>query len=96
MLRVRLLQVKILLSDRGSVWVHCDDSEQHRLRCVMDEVFGPENFVGAVLVLHDFAGSADSHLDVRHDERSSVLPPLPALNPRRAVSGSATGRPGRA
>lgn len=49
MLRDRLLQVKILLSDRGSVWVHCDDSEQHRLRCVMDEVFGPENFVATII-----------------------------------------------
>jgi adenine-specific DNA-methyltransferase len=49
MIRDRLEQVKELLADDGSVWVHCDDSEQHRLRCVMDEVFGRDKFVATVL-----------------------------------------------
>lgn len=49
MMRDRLDQVKELLSDDGSVWVHCDDSEQHRLRLVMDEVFGRDKFVTTVI-----------------------------------------------
>jgi len=49
MMRDRLLQVKRLLSPDGSVWVHCDDSEQHRLRCVMDEVFGSQCFVQTIV-----------------------------------------------
>lgn len=49
MMRDRLLQVQALLSPEGSVWVHCDDSEQHRLRCVMDEVFGRDMFVATVI-----------------------------------------------
>lgn len=49
MMRDRLVQVKMLLDPTGSVWVHCDDSEQHRLRCVMDEVFGAHSFVATVL-----------------------------------------------
>ena len=49
MMRDRLNQVKTLLSVEGSVWVHCDDSEQHRLRCVLDETFGPENFVATII-----------------------------------------------
>jgi adenine-specific DNA-methyltransferase len=49
MLRDRLLQIYELLSPTGSVWVHCDDSEQHRLRLVMDEVFGPECFAGTLV-----------------------------------------------
>ena len=32
----------------GSVWVHCDDTEQAYLRS-MDEVFGRENFVATVV-----------------------------------------------
>ena len=40
MLRDRLLQVKALLSDDGSVWVHCDDSEMAYLKVAMDEIFG--------------------------------------------------------
>jgi adenine-specific DNA-methyltransferase len=49
MMRDRLLQVKTLLHPLGTVWVHCDDTEQHRLRCVLDEVFGAENFVATVI-----------------------------------------------
>lgn len=49
MMRDRLHQVRRLLSADGSVWVHCDDYEQHRLRCVMDEVFGSSCFVATVL-----------------------------------------------
>jgi adenine-specific DNA-methyltransferase len=31
MMRDRLVQIRKLLAPNGSVWVHCDDSEQHRL-----------------------------------------------------------------
>ncbi len=49
MMRDRLAQVKGLLSSDGSVWVHCDDSEQHRLRVLMDELFGADCFVATVI-----------------------------------------------
>ncbi len=41
--RVELL--KELLTPNGSLWVHCDDSEQAYLKASMDEIFGRENFV---------------------------------------------------
>lgn len=49
MMRDRLLQIRKLLAPDGSVWVHCDDAEQHRLRSVLDEVFGESAFVATVL-----------------------------------------------
>lgn len=49
MLRDRLKQIEQLLTPDGSVWVHLDDAEMHRFRCVLDEVFGPENFVATVI-----------------------------------------------
>jgi adenine-specific DNA-methyltransferase len=49
MLRDRLVQIKRLLSDDGSVWVHLDDYEQHRARVVLDEVFGSANFVSTII-----------------------------------------------
>jgi len=49
MMRDRLLQIRDLLAEDGSVWVHCDDDEQHRLRVVMDEVYGPACFVGTIV-----------------------------------------------
>jgi adenine-specific DNA-methyltransferase len=49
MIRDRLLQIRDLLSPEGSVWVHLDDSEVHRARCMLDEIFGPGNFVATVI-----------------------------------------------
>lgn len=49
MLRDRLVQIKKLLRPDGSVWVHLDDSEVHRSRSVLDEVFGAEAFVASII-----------------------------------------------
>ena len=49
MLRDRLLQIKKLLANDGSVWVHLDDAEVHRCRVVMDEVFGSDRFAASVI-----------------------------------------------
>ncbi|MEM7362921.1 MAG: site-specific DNA-methyltransferase [Pseudomonadota bacterium] len=49
MIRDRLVQVRQLLSQEGSVWLHCDDSEQAYAKVVLDEVFGRENFVANII-----------------------------------------------
>ena len=49
MMRDRLIQIRELLSHDGSLWLHLDDAEVHRARCVLEEVFGPENFVATVI-----------------------------------------------
>lgn len=48
-MRERLLLIRDLLAPDGSVWVHLDDAEQHRMRCLMDEVFGGAGFVATVV-----------------------------------------------
>ena len=48
MMRDRLLQIREFLASDGSVWLHLDDAEQHRARLVLDEVFGPSNFVATI------------------------------------------------
>ncbi len=45
----RLLMLKELLSESGSVWVHCDWHKSHHLRAVLDEVFGSERLVNEVI-----------------------------------------------
>lgn len=66
MMRDRLRLIRDLLSEDGSVWVHCNDSEQHRLRCVMDEVFGVENFY-ATFVWQKVDSPNDNHVAVVTD-----------------------------
>ncbi|MEV8241440.1 site-specific DNA-methyltransferase [Microbacterium testaceum] len=48
-LRGNLLKLRPLLAADASVWLHLDDSEQHRARVVLDEVFGREAFVATVI-----------------------------------------------
>ncbi|WP_219813321.1 site-specific DNA-methyltransferase [Rathayibacter sp. AY1F3] len=48
-LRSHLTALKPLLAPDASVWLHLDDSEQHRARVVLDEVFGRNAFVSTVI-----------------------------------------------
>lgn len=45
----RLLLLKELLRDGGSLWLHCDWHKSHHLRGLLDEVFGSDNLVNEVV-----------------------------------------------
>jgi len=47
-LRDRLTVARDLLSDSGSIFVQIGDENVHRVRALMDEVFGEANFVGLI------------------------------------------------
>ena len=49
-LRDRLTVARDLLTDSGSIFVQIGDENVHRVRAVMDEVFGTENFVSVITV----------------------------------------------
>ena len=48
-LRDRLVVARDLLTDSGSIFVQIGDENVHRVRAVMDEVFGEDNFIGLIL-----------------------------------------------
>ena len=48
-LRDRLTVARELLTESGSVFVQIGDENVHRVRAVMDEVFGQKNFVGSIV-----------------------------------------------
>src|SRR5215471_17714716 len=47
-LRDRLTVARDLLADSGSIFVQIGDENVHRVRAVMDELFGDDNFVSAI------------------------------------------------
>ena len=49
-LRDRLTVARDLLTDSGSIFVQIGDENFHRIRAVMDEVFGEDNFVSIIQV----------------------------------------------
>ena len=47
-LRDRLTVARDLLTDSGSIFVQIGDENVHRVRALMDEVFGDDNFIGLI------------------------------------------------
>jgi adenine-specific DNA-methyltransferase len=65
-LRDRLLLAKELLSESGSVFVQISDENVHRVRDLLDEVFGAHNFCGDIVFVKT-TGLASSGLGDRFD-----------------------------
>lgn len=48
MMLPRLYLARNLLRDDGVIFVSCDDNEVHNLRCLMNEIFGEENWIAQI------------------------------------------------
>jgi adenine specific DNA methylase Mod len=59
MMYPRLQLLKRLLANDGSIWISIDDIEVATLRLVLDEIFGPANFVANVLWQKKYAVAND-------------------------------------
>lgn len=44
----RLFLLRDLLAPDGSIWLHCDYRQVHRLRLLLEEVFGAENYLNTI------------------------------------------------
>ncbi|RKU19927.1 hypothetical protein C6501_00925 [Candidatus Poribacteria bacterium] len=45
----RLAEMHRILSKTGSIFLHCDPSASHYLKCMMDAIFGAENFKNEIV-----------------------------------------------
>lgn len=50
---IRLIEMKRILKNTGSVYLHCDSTAGHYLKILMDVVFGRENFRNALIWKYD-------------------------------------------
>ena len=48
-LNARLYEMKRLLKDTGSIYVHCDWHASHYIKIEMDKIFGYENFIDQII-----------------------------------------------
>jgi len=48
-LRERLIFLRELLADDGSIYVHLDQKMSHYVKVIMDEVFGKDNFINEIV-----------------------------------------------
>ena len=44
MMGIRMLEMRRVLKDTGSIYLHCDPTASHYLKVIMDSVFGVKNF----------------------------------------------------
>ncbi|MFM8335949.1 MAG: DNA methyltransferase, partial [Opitutaceae bacterium] len=58
-LRDRLTVARDLLTDSGSIFVQIGDENVHRIRAVMDEVFGEENIVATITLVKTEGSSTE-------------------------------------
>ena len=44
MMSIRLVELRRVLKDTGSIYLHCDPTASHYLKIILDSIFGTENF----------------------------------------------------
>lgn len=63
----RLLLMRELLSDTGSIYLHCDWHKGAFLRLIMNEVFGEENFLNEIIWSYSTQGRPEDKFPRKHD-----------------------------
>lgn len=64
----RIVLLKELLSNSGTIVLHCDWHKSHYLRVIIDEIFGMNNFVNEIVWAYEDIGSrAVNYFKRKHD-----------------------------
>jgi len=63
----RLVLMKELLSEKGSIYVHCDSRVSAYLRILLDDIFSKENFLNEVIWSYASGGASKRFFARKHD-----------------------------
>ena len=67
MMALRLIEMRRLLKETGSIYLHCDSTASHYLKMVMDAIFGKENFRNEIIWGYRTQGVAKRWWPRKHD-----------------------------
>ncbi|MBN2208902.1 MAG: restriction endonuclease [Candidatus Coatesbacteria bacterium] len=67
MMAPRLLELRRVLKDTGSIYLHCDPTASHYLKLLMDAVFGRERFLNEIVWSYEAGGRSKRHFGRKHD-----------------------------
>jgi site-specific DNA-methyltransferase (adenine-specific) len=67
MMGIRLVELKRVLKDTGSIYLHCDPTASHFLKILFDTVFGPASFRNEVIWKRTSAHSGSKKWGPVHD-----------------------------
>ena len=63
----RLVQLRRVLAESGTLYLHLDQRESHRAKLFLDELFGPECFLNEIIWAYDFGGRSNRRWPAKHD-----------------------------
>jgi adenine-specific DNA-methyltransferase len=63
----RLSIIRELLSEDGTIVLHCDPTKSHHIRCIMDEIFGEKNFLNEIIWSYRRWPSNSKNFQEMHD-----------------------------
>ena len=68
MMSIRLIEMKRILKDTGSIYLHCDPTASHYLKLVLDVLFGKDNFQNEIVWCYKSGGASPSkRFSKKHD-----------------------------
>ncbi len=67
MMAVRLVEMRRLLKDTGSVYLHCDPTASHYLKLLMDAIYGMQNFRNEIVWCYNVGGKGKRWWARKHD-----------------------------
>ena len=63
----RLVEMRRILAETGSIYIHCDPTISHYLKCMMDAIFGIENFRNEIVWHYQKWASPSNYFLKMHD-----------------------------
>ena len=63
----RIVMIREILKDSGTIYLHCDHHKIHYLRCIMDEIFGVNNFINEVIWCYKEREMSKTKWNTKHD-----------------------------
>ncbi|KOF53387.1 site-specific DNA-methyltransferase (adenine-specific)/adenine-specific DNA-methyltransferase [Sulfuritortus calidifontis] len=63
----RLALIRELLSEDGTIILHCDSTKGHHIRCILDELFGDKNFINEIIWSYRRWPSNSKNFQQMHD-----------------------------
>lgn len=66
----RIVLIRELLSDDGAIYLHCDWHKCHQLRCLLDEIFGANNFRNQIVWAYP---GREMHIEKKFNSKHDVI-----------------------
>lgn len=63
----RLREAHRILKDSGTLYVHLDWREAHRVKLLLDSIFGEESFLNELIWAYDYGGKSKRKWPTKHD-----------------------------